>query len=1185
MNSARRIIYLVATFGMIFVLSLIQLQTAEAASSATCSNPPECAIDRSEGLAATPWFSPPGSSFYDYGSTFYFDETASSPTVEVVFRGSYFYNNPFKRVINVYSTSLYCNKKGQLCYNLNANGTNATGANAGSNRGVFASLDTSDYFRGTSSKATNLYYNSGSHWDRKGRIDLNSVSGFNKNSLRTQGLNVPIYSRIKWTGDLNGTGTGNWTSIPIKVIPGWVVKPSTKISQLTAKAGDTVTWTHTATKNASDSKNSVMVKLRGGSDAEGTKGSLDIAKNSLGASQSKSVNSSYVITSADMGKTICRYTTIGSYAWNVGTAWTGWKDEKCVKVDNDKWVVTPTTKIDKTTAKAGDVVTWTHTATNNAYNISTDIKLRGGSGSTTDVTKNIKKGTLGKSASTSASSSYAIKSTDVGKKICRYTQIDNYAWNALTSSTGWKDEKCVTVPYDYGLVPSVSGIPKTVEPGSGSKVSVTGNINNSGSTNSKGGDWQLTKIVYTRTPSNKASIDSGLGACSVSQYSANKKDCALVKSGTWAGPIPPAGNYNSDIKDEFTVGDEKVGTTVCYVLSIKPFKENTSGVSTGWRHSDLQCATYGKRPKVQVHGGDLIVGRSINGESPVKSKIETSVSTKRLSETITTPKKINITSSAGNTSSDVYGLWKTGVDSSGNKLGANINDPHWKISTIYNPKGLPTCVKGYDQSNNIRGASPASNIGNVDWQAVTVVESGGKAARRGGLRGHTMVGGHSLASATPEYMWNLINTGSRWVSFNQYAHDYSDASCVSPTYGSRNAQMDYGNTYVFTLKNPIYVSNDVDLSSLKLSIKGGADNLIKFYANGHELQPTSDSRMSTHANTTDWMEPGWSPTSFASATGKRRGTNTNALKHGNNTFEVRVVSNYSHTGLLISDFKVTGTKDVVETSVVNSTKTFGSWGEYGLIANGAVKGMASGAGLMGASDDPAQASWSKLTFANTFSTGSSTPCSSTSPWGCYTHPKSEAPNVDRLFTGGVALPAGNITTDVATLAHNKINRKSAGVINISGGVLSAGRHAVLIAPNSTVNISKNITYSTGALNSIKQIPQMIIIAKDINIDEGVTQVDSWLVAKNALSTCGLSAGLTKDTSLTSEQCNKQLYINGPVIANKLWLRRTAGADPGDATGEPAEIFRSRPDAALWLSQYLGEGALKTVNVKELPPRY
>jgi len=109
----------------------------------------------------------------------------------------------------------------------------------------------------------------------------------------------------------------------------------------------------------------------------------------------------------------------------------------------------------------------------------------------------------------------------------------------------------------------------------------------------------------------------------------------------------------------------------------------------------------------------------------------------------------------------------------------------------------------------------------------------------------------------------------------------------------------------------------------------------------------------------------------------------------------------------------------------------------------------------------------------------------------------------------------------------------------------------------------------------------------------VSRVDAWLVASGTgqhgrLNTCRISSAdeTTLGAGLNATVCNTKLTVNGPVVANHLLLRRTAGAGPGNAAGDPAEVFNLRPDAYMWASYRASlSGQLKTVNTIELPPRY
>jgi hypothetical protein len=120
---------------------------------------------------------------------------------------------------------------------------------------------------------------------------------------------------------------------------------------------------------------------------------------------------------------------------------------------------------------------------------------------------------------------------------------------------------------------------------------------------------------------------------------------------------------------------------------------------------------------------------------------------------------------------------------------------------------------------------------------------------------------------------------------------------------------------------------------------------------------------------------------------------------------------------------------------------------------------------------------------------------------------------------------------------------------------------------------------------------VVIIAKNIEIDPTVTQLDAWLVAygnidnsgaKGVVYTCGSSPGWkTAATQLVIGQCDKQLKINGPVIADQVFFGRTYAPD----MKSPAEIVNLRADTYVWAAQGTGAVTVETISTKELPPRY
>lgn len=188
----------------------------------------------------------------------------------------------------------------------------------------------------------------------------------------------------------------------------------------------------------------------------------------------------------------------------------------------------------------------------------------------------------------------------------------------------------------------------------------------------------------------------------------------------------------------------------------------------------------------------------------------------------------------------------------------------------------------------------------------------------------------------------------------------------------------------------------------------------------------------------------------------------------------------------------------------------------------------------------------------------------------------------------------------------------------SGGQETFRNQTTVIHVEGTAVIDTNfvIAYNYGGrmldyFTNIQQIPQVIIIADNIDITNNVSRIDAWLIAKNKINTCaydnyaGFIAGNYIESAanggLNANRCNKELVINGPVVASEIALNRTAGAGttPAEYYSKKAslavedayyvqrgEIFNLRSDAYLWAYyQAQRNGILTTVYSKELPTRY
>jgi len=270
-------------------------------------------------------------------------------------------------------------------------------------------------------------------------------------------------------------------------------------------------------------------------------------------------------------------------------------------------------------------------------------------------------------------------------------------------------------------------------------------------------------------------------------------------------------------------------------------------------------------------------------------------------------------------------------------------------------------------------------------------------------------------------------------------------------------------------------------------------------------------------------------------------------------------------------------------TLTGTTRTFGSWGEYAVSATGRITGVGSGAAFAGPGlENPTNCSYTFLTIAN--ATRASCLTTPATQYGRFATGRT-LPDATTSYPASASVP---ILSGVVNPAGLSGSYRVTGDITLGAGVIPRGRSIIINAFDSVANtyrnvtISGNITYTTDSLANSDEIPQLIIIASNINIQPTVSQVDAWLVARGTLNTC---AGVAR-TSITINSCNTPLTVNGPVMANQLQLWRTAGSNTGTQSGDPAEIFNLRPDAYLWgLSQSAKSGRLQTVYEQELPPRF
>ena len=808
-----------------------------------------------------------------------------------------------------------------------------------------------------------------------------------------------------------------------------------------------------------------------------------------------------------------------------------------------------------------------------------------------------------------------IKREDMGKRICQ--RIYWSGRNSLTP-TGWvySPYACVEVPYDYDVEPSVSVNSDYIDAENVTKIEgINAGLNNKGTSKTQNSSYALARFVVRGAEvsglTGKSDVVSLPGGTADSDWpcaivrliKGQYKDSLNIDSGACGkivqntgsqlntGQTPVATNKIDDLdRDRVKLS---ANDSLCYVVMVSNY--NGSAPSTDFKYA-VKCIRSSKRPKVQVWGGDI--------------KTDKEVITSRTSNNVNVPDENLSRIELDKTSIRARGLWGTGLDKDGNKIGGDVHfspgeygfkggndaDLHWSIVCAEDQYGGNGNQRAYKKSTKQPDYLPschgdATNLKD-DYQARTIVTTqwrdpgGGDVLQDGYITCtpdsmyYDIVGDASLVY-NPDYckrgVWRTSDS-AKWIGINSFGrHTHSNSK---PDPANLNCHdnsrpiveiIPCSNTYVFRLKG-INLEGLKDAKSLEIGFSGAVDNLVKVKINGYEMKTLGNDNGSRPEGVQyfGWGLPGYAGKSrFTAET--QPGT---VLYENNNFIDIYIKSNPSHMGLLIEDITL------AYKMAYTNQNVYGSWGEYGIIANGKAD-SASGAGLSSSFNGRSGVTprdYNKLTFANipkygNFSSTSSVPDNFTLP-----------------SVGGTR---GNISgnVDVNSLASGEYN---AGNITLTGSKLSVGK-SIVIKSSGVVRISGDLLYTD--TNDVRQLPQLIIYAKNIIIEPSVGEVNAWLITQKDgyVSTCGVVISDVAWLSGVSDvSCGKQLKINGPIKTGRLFLRRTYGGkhassaknDPNMHPGTPAEIINLRADTYIWAyNNYRNTGAISTMNVRELPPRY
>ena len=303
----------------------------------------------------------------------------------------------------------------------------------------------------------------------------------------------------------------------------------------------------------------------------------------------------------------------------------------------------------------------------------------------------------------------------------------------------------------------------------------------------------------------------------------------------------------------------------------------------------------------------------------------------------------------------------------------------------------------------------------------------------------------------------------------------------------------------------------------------------------------------------------------------------------------------------------------------NNKVAFGSWAEQAVVANGAVKGLTSGAAtglnfavdgniLNGIAENNNEDYCDRvpLSFANRTSQGCPNNGTATGYLGAKNNELDRKAFINYVIGDtNASVTKLTATNDDGSYSLNSDILNDASLIEKSrtedGEEIDSNTRVVMVAGNNddvmvagTIVINSNLQYEDyKTYTGLSEIPKLIIYADNISIACNVTRIDAILIANGKVDTCPTNKDREdlKDGDpvlINNPENSTQLTINGMIITNQLDLNRTYGAATGINSGIPAEIINYDASTILWSMNQIDTdnyAGMSAVYQHEIAPRY
>lgn len=768
-------------------------------------------------------------------------------------------------------------------------------------------------------------------------------------------------------------------------------------------------------------------------------------------------------------------------------------------------------------------------------------------------------------------------------------------------------------PY-YDLTPTVTQPANNSTVDRGSSVAYRGRVRNTGTGNSPSDAyWRLTRFTLSpganlsTAAGNTAPCDgafTGYSGCSRVQYD-NRRFNANTQWDT-------SSNY-TDTGTNLTPGSK-----ICYVMSVKPRKTGEDQ----WRHSSPSCVTIqassvwtlSRESRVRV---STSTGEDRTNWNNYSSGAGTTV---QQGQTLQFIHRVRNTGNASSGSQPVYvqQYLTTSPTTNAASHAGDYPAAGWGVDArgaAYNLSNLSLASSG-EKFYYYRYTGSNGNLGTNHSRMQQLVNSSNDIYPGSGL---SMTGGTYVCQRivtknnAADTMWRfsvpacaeIVNTYSLTPTVSASTDSIEEgATSVSGIMGNINktglsnsqTQVSYGISRFVWRKGVAYPNDDWLSAGGATVISGGVGSnpcAIPQAVTG--ATPAQVSQLSCGSPISGIRSAAISGnmTSMGSATDNVGGL---ALSLGDSICYVSYVNKYTpssgETNFRYSQptcvplgktpkvqfwgSDIRSDKNVATSSPTIDGKMYGSWAEYAIRSRGVVT-SASGAGLSGDGRTAGMNAlgYNRLTLGNT-----------STPYGYGTSVLSS--DVPGSFKNTAGEQITSESAESFSVSDKSGEYYRADNLTITGGEIPVNGR-VIIKATGTVTISDDITYASGPYDgTTSKVPQLVIYANNIVIDENVNEVNAWLIANRTsgsyVSTCGTVTGDWL-TGLNSTTCNQPLKVNGPITANHLYLRRTSGSEAANRNA-PAEVLNLRPDTYIWAqSETQRSGSISTQYIRELPPRF